>query len=214
MLSMEYMQIEPASRFTAGSPASGSTSWTPSSSVGHEARSSAVTVSDEVEAKENEFVYETSSPLPRRDTFDSAGRHSSVSEDEVVGVTAEGELLFRRRDGASHARRENGSVLLPFRPTPHRSQGVRPTVASDDEGLSQTQRPLFADGQSSVGCVRLTADDIVFAQLSLRLRDQENDVYSDHVLEELRRLEEVRCAKHDEWMRTKLSNRFWDLRRI
>jgi hypothetical protein len=215
-------------------------------------------------------------------------------DDEVVGVTADGELLFRKRDGADHyyeqrplSRHHNSrappsphrSAVPTLRPTPHRTQ-PRPTAftpssaassACDlqqphgramspppaDGSLQRADRQLFGDipsvfetpvlqvqpptraahrpapmdtvalsephnggrvaanmEASSQAVIALTIEDLRFAQLAMRVRDRENDIYAQHVHEDFSTL----CRIREQHERQLLNERFrrttWDLRRF
>jgi hypothetical protein len=218
-----------------------------------------------VEAHEHGGVLMAGSVRSIRSGTDGASSLSSDEDDEVVGVTADGELLFRKRDGTHgfHQRRGDSAsapAMTTFRPTPHRTQ-PRPQVLtpstsavdprSTDVSVTAPEtvdevRQLFGDAPSSAesappmsamsaatpsslraphdatvvrrgqagAFVELSMEDIRFAQLALRLRDRENDVYSHSAHEDFFRL----CAAREERERHEWNERFrhtaWDLRRF
>ncbi|CUG14777.1 Hypothetical protein, putative [Bodo saltans] len=221
-------------------------------------------------------------------------------DDEVVGVTADGELLFRKRDGADHyyeqrplSRHHNSrappsphrSAVPTLRPTPHRTQprptatntpssvtssacqpqqvrAMSPPPAATEDSVQRADRQLFAEVPSvfetpvvqlqqsqrsvhrprsttmdatvggasqiddgfhslhdsdmmpSSSVIALSLEELRFAQLSMRVRDRENDVYAQHVHDDFANL----CRVHEQHERQLLNERFhrmaWDLRRF
>lgn len=62
--------------------------------------------------------------------------------------------------------------------------------------------------------IPISAEDIRFTQLALRLRDRENDIYSDHVREELQQWATVQQLRHQYELASRFNDMQWDLRRL
>lgn len=215
-------------------------------------------------------------------------------EDEVVGVTAEGELLFRRRDGSRHQYQAlpmpspspvvvqhdatsggvgyavhhqhehddlNGNAavsspmqhaspslapqgrqmwasmmvtpnhVVPLRPTPRAVFGGQPQPQRVGTTLQYTAAsPLAAGGSAhdvnthddstsisisdSTAIVELSPHALWMHEMSLRMRDRENDVYYEMVQDEIHRAVAQReAAERSDWL-LRMENRAWDLRRL
>ena len=106
------------------------------------------------------------------------GFNSSL-DDEVVGVTADGELLFRRRDGQRNERRA-------VRPTPRHQQ-----AAAAMRSPPPPPRPTVETQPMP------SAEEVHMRYLALRRRDKENDLYGAYVHEELQLLVDAGEAR---WM--------------